>query len=80
MKIGKEPIVPRRANLHTPESLWGVPFLVEDELKKKGGIYTKGPDWQSYVVCAGTLVTGQNPASSGATAHKLLELLAGGKA
>lgn len=56
-----------------------VPFLVEDELKKNGGIYTKGPDWQPYVVCAGTLVTGQNPASSEATAHKLLELLSAGK-
>ncbi|KAA0893996.1 type 1 glutamine amidotransferase domain-containing protein [Oryzomonas rubra] len=56
-----------------------VPFLVEDELKKNGGIYTKAQDWHSYVVCAGTLVTGQNPASSEATAQKLLELLAAGK-
>jgi len=53
-----------------------VPFLVEDILKAKGGNYSKGPDWQSYVQEDGLLVTGQNPASSGATAHALLKLLA----
>ena len=26
-----------------------VPFLVEDELKKLGGIYEKAADWQSFV-------------------------------
>ena len=40
-----------------------VPFLVEDELKAKGGVYSKGPDWGSYVVTDGLLITGQNPAS-----------------
>jgi hypothetical protein len=25
-----------------------VPFLVEDELKRIGGIYEKASDWQSY--------------------------------
>ena len=38
-----------------------VPFLVEDMLKKNGGRYSKGPDWQSHVVVAGNLITGQNP-------------------
>ena len=38
-----------------------VPFLVEDELKAKGGVYSKGADWASYVVRDGLLVTGQNP-------------------
>ena len=41
-----------------------VPFLVEDELKAKGGIYSKGADWASYVVNDGLLITGQNPAPS----------------
>jgi putative intracellular protease/amidase len=54
-----------------------VPFLVEDELKAKGGIYSKGPDWGSYVLTDGLLITGQNPASSGAAAKVLLEQLAG---
>jgi len=52
-----------------------VPFLVEDELKAKGGIYSKGPDWQSYVLEDGLLITGQNPASSGPGAKALLERL-----
>jgi putative intracellular protease/amidase len=50
-----------------------VPFLVEDELKAKGGVYSKGPDWGSYVVSDGLLITGQNPASSAAAAARLLE-------
>ena len=41
-----------------------VPFLVEDMLKANGGDYSKGPDWGSYVLTDGQLVTGQNPASS----------------
>ena len=41
-----------------------VPFLVEDMLTKNGGLYSKGADWQSYVVTDGKLITGQNPASS----------------
>lgn len=49
-----------------------VPFLVEDMLKKNGGRYSKGPDWQSHVVIAGNLITGQNPASSEAAAKALL--------
>lgn len=52
-----------------------VPFLVEDELKAKGGIYSKAGDWQPYVVTDGLLITGQNPASSGPAAKVLLDLL-----
>ena len=52
-----------------------VPFLVEDELKAKGGLYFKGPDWASYVVSDGLLITGQNPASSGPAAKALIEQL-----
>jgi putative intracellular protease/amidase len=50
-----------------------VPFLVEDELKAKGGVYTRGDDWASYVVVDGLLITGQNPASSAAAASTLLQ-------
>ncbi len=52
-----------------------VPFLVEDELKAKGGIYSKGADWGSYVVRDGLLITGQNPASSAEAADVLIALL-----
>lgn len=52
-----------------------VPFLLEDELKKKGGLYSKKDDWASYVVKDGLLITGQNPASSEAVADALLQLL-----
>src|SRR6476620_9761142 len=40
-----------------------VPFLVEDELKAKGGIFSTAADWQPYVLTDGLLITGQNPAS-----------------
>ncbi len=52
-----------------------VPFLVEDMLKEKGGMYSKLGDWQPYAVTDGLLVTGQNPASSEVAAEALLKLL-----
>lgn len=52
-----------------------VPFLVEDMLKANGGHYSKAADWQSHVAVDGLLVTGQNPASSDASAEALLKLL-----
>ncbi len=52
-----------------------VPFLVEDELRKAGGKFCKGADWQPHVITAGNLITGQNPASSEPVARALLKLL-----
>lgn len=52
-----------------------VPFLLEDRLKERGGVYSKGADWAPYVQVDGKLVTGQNPASSGPAAEALLKLL-----
>ena len=52
-----------------------VPFLVEAELKRLGGNYSKLADWQSYAVADGNLITGQNPASSVAVAQQVLNLL-----
>ena len=52
-----------------------VPFLLEDSLKAKGADYTKVDDWQPYVITDGNLITGQNPASSEATAKAVLNLL-----
>ena len=53
-----------------------VPFLVEDELKQKGGVYSKGSDWAPFVLTDGFLITGQNPASSEPAARALLAKLA----
>ena len=52
-----------------------VPFLVEDILKKNGGIYSKINDWAPHAVVDGRLVTGQNPASSEKVAEELLKLI-----
>jgi putative intracellular protease/amidase len=52
-----------------------VPFLLEDELKKTGALYSKGPDWGVYVQTDGLLISGQNPASSAEAAKVLLKLL-----
>ena len=49
-----------------------VPFLVQDMLVESGGVYSKGADWQPYVVTDGALITGQNPASSAPAALALL--------
>jgi putative intracellular protease/amidase len=53
-----------------------VPFLVEDELKAKGGHFSKTGEWGVHVVSDGLLITGQNPASSGPAAKVLLDRLA----
>ena len=52
-----------------------VPFLLEDELIKKGGLYSKKDDWKSYVVKDGMLITGQNPASSEDAAKEMVMVL-----
>lgn len=52
-----------------------VPFLVEDMLKDHGGVYGRAADWHSHVEVDGLLVTGQNPASSDASAEALLTLV-----
>lgn len=78
---GKSVISGRRVTgfSNTEEAWMGltdvVPFSVEDMLKANGGLYEKGPDWGSYMVADGQLVTGQNPASSEAVAEELLKLL-----
>ena len=52
-----------------------VPFLLEDRLKERGGIYSQATNWAPYVQVDGKLVTGQNPASSRPGAEALLKLL-----
>jgi len=52
-----------------------VPFLVENMLKEKGGIYSKAGDFEEYALEDGLLITGQNPASSEKVAEILLNKL-----
>lgn len=52
-----------------------VPFLLEDELIKRGGDYQKAEDWHAFAVQDGLIISGQNPASSALTAEKLLTQL-----
>ena len=52
-----------------------VPFLVEDMLKRNGGVYSKAGDFQPHVVVDCNLVTGQNPASSAGAASAVIRLL-----
>lgn len=49
-----------------------VPFLLEDELRRKGAIFEKASKWQPFVIEDGLFITGQNPASSALVAEKLL--------
>ena len=52
-----------------------VPFLVEDMLVERGGLYSSGADWQPHVITDRNLITGQNPASSEPAARALLAQL-----
>ncbi len=53
-----------------------VPFLLEDELVKRGGEYQKVADWNAFSVQDGLLISGQNPQSSELVAQKLLAAIA----
>jgi putative intracellular protease/amidase len=52
-----------------------VPFLLEDRLKERGGIYSRAANWAPHIEVDGLVVTGQNPASSAPGAKALLKLL-----
>jgi putative intracellular protease/amidase len=54
-----------------------VPFLLEDELVKRGGDYQKVADWNAFAIQDGLLISGQNPQSSELVAQKLVAHLAG---
>jgi putative intracellular protease/amidase len=50
-------------------------WLMEDEVKKLGVEFSRGPIWQPYTVVDRNLYTGQNPASAGQLAQELLPVL-----
>jgi putative intracellular protease/amidase len=52
-----------------------VPFLLETKLLSLGALYSKGANYVSYVVAAGNIITGQNPASSEEVAKKMVALV-----
>ncbi|WP_085676918.1 MULTISPECIES: type 1 glutamine amidotransferase domain-containing protein [unclassified Pseudomonas] len=53
-----------------------VPFLTENELGARGGIYSKDEDpWKPFVVQDGRLITGQNPASTALLAETVVAAL-----
>jgi putative intracellular protease/amidase len=54
--------------LHTPRLPLGHAPM-EDRLRERGGQFEAGSPWQPHVVVDGLPVTGQNPASSHATAE-----------
>ncbi len=52
-----------------------VPFSLETALSDQGAIFHAGKAWASYSIADGNMVTGQNPASAGETARKVIALL-----
>jgi putative intracellular protease/amidase len=50
------------------------PFSLETRLISLGALYSKGPDFKSYVVTDNNIITGQNPASSTETATQTIAL------
>jgi putative intracellular protease/amidase len=79
---GGRPLVEGRrvtASANSEEEAMGstdsLPFLLQDELVRLGGLYSKGPDGISHVVRDGTLITGQNRGSAADAANAILEIL-----
>ena len=56
-----------------------VPLLLEDELTRRGAIYSKADDFQSHVLVDGNLITGQNPASAEGVAKAVIDRLKSNK-
>lgn len=53
------------------------PWLLETELKEKAGVdFSRGPNWEPFMVEDRNLITGQNPHSAGVLGRRLLEVLA----
>ncbi|MGP1683560.1 MAG: type 1 glutamine amidotransferase domain-containing protein [Giesbergeria sp.] len=52
-----------------------VPFKLESRLRELGARFEKAPNWASFAVQDGSLVTGQNPASSARVAQLVLQVL-----
>ena len=53
-----------------------VPFLLEDQLKKRGGIYERSAPWQVHITTDQRLITGQNPQSAKGVGAAIVQALA----
>ncbi len=54
-----------------------VPFLLADELERRGARHTAGANFTEHVEVSDRLVTGQNPQSAGRVGREIATLLAG---
>lgn len=52
-----------------------VPFALETTLRERGALFERAAMWEDHIVEDGTLLTGQNPQSSGSLALKLIDVL-----
>jgi putative intracellular protease/amidase len=52
-----------------------VPFLLQSALEERGAKHVAGPNFQPQVAVSGRLVTGQNPASAGPVAERVVTVL-----
>lgn len=53
-----------------------VPFLLEDRLKARGGVFKKAAEpWGECVCASERLVTGQNPASAGPVLERMIQCI-----
>ena len=52
-----------------------LPFTVEQEIRRLGGSYSAASVWEEHVESTKTIITGQNPASTAATANHLVDRL-----
>ncbi|MES2298163.1 MAG: type 1 glutamine amidotransferase domain-containing protein [Pseudomonadota bacterium] len=53
-----------------------VPFKLETRMRELGGKFSKAPNWQTFAVRDGNLITGQNPSSSLLVAQHTVAALA----
>lgn len=51
------------------------PWLLADQLRKRGAAFEQGPNWAAFIVRDRNLLTGQNPASSAMLAKAVIEAL-----
>jgi len=52
-----------------------IPFLLEEAITRKAGLYSKVAPWLENVITDGTLVTGQNPASAHGVGKAMVSLM-----
>ncbi len=52
-----------------------LPFTIEQEIRRRGGLYSAAGVWEEHIETTGALITGQNPASTAAAAGHLVDRL-----